>query len=72
MTVDEIAVVDGDECVLQLRGVRLFLSDKYDVTLHPLYQETREYDDRNKLDIEKFLNQGMKFKKGEVFDVMKI
>ena len=72
MTMDERAVLDGDKCILQLRGVRPFLSDKYDVTKHPLYQETGEYDDRNKLDIEKFLKQGMKFKKGEVFDVMKM
>ncbi len=40
MTVDEIAVMDGDKCILQLRGVRPFLLDKYDVTQHPLYQET--------------------------------
>ena len=72
MTMDELAVMDGDKCILQLRGVRPFLSDKYDVTRHPLYQETGEYDDRNNLDIEKFLKQGMKFKKGEVFDVVKI
>ena len=72
MTMDELAVMDGDKCILQLRGVRPFLSDKYDVTKHPLYPETSEYDDRNKLDIEKYLKQGMKFKKGEVFDVVKI
>ena len=72
MTVDELAVLDGDKCILQLRGVRPFLSDKYDVTKHPLYQETGEYDDRNKLDIEKYLKQGMKFKKGEVFDVLRM
>lgn len=71
-TIDELAVMDGDKCILQLRGVRSFLSDKYDDTKHPLYQETGEYDDRNKLDIEKFLKQEMKFKKGEVFDVVKI
>ena len=51
MTVDEIAVIDGDKCILQLRGVRTFLSDKYDDTQHPLYKETGEYDERNKLDI---------------------
>ncbi|SDB06778.1 type IV secretion system protein VirD4 [Pseudobutyrivibrio sp. YE44] len=72
MTIDELAVMDGDKCILQLRGVRPFLSDKYDVTKHPFYQETGEYDDRNKLDIEMFLKQGMKFKKGELFDVLKI
>ena len=57
MTVDEIAVMDGDKCILQLRGVRPFLSDKYDVTQHPLYKETGEYDERNKLDIQRFLHQ---------------
>ena len=50
MTVDEIAVMDGGKCILQLRGVRPFLSDKYDATQHPLYKETGEYDERNKLD----------------------
>ena len=70
MTIDELAVMDGDKCILQLRGVRPFMSDKYDVTKYPLYQETGEYDDRNKLDIEMFLKQGMKFQKGEVVDVV--
>ena len=69
---DELAVLDGDKCILQLRGVRPFLSDKYDVTRHPLYQETGEYDSRNNLDIEKYLKGGMKFKKGEMFDVVKV
>ena len=72
MTMDELAVLDGDKCILQLRGVRPFLSDKYDVTQHPLYQETGEYDDRNKLDIEKYLMHWIKFKKKEVFEVVKI
>ena len=72
MTVDEIAVMDGDKCILQLRGVRPFLSDKYDVTQHPLYKETGEYDDRNKLDIQRFLHQGIKAKSGEMFDVVRI
>lgn len=72
MIIDELAVMDGDKCILQLRGVRPFMSNKYDVIRHPLYQETGEYDDRNKLDIEKYLKQGMKFKKDKVFDVVKI
>ena len=72
MTVDEIAVMDGDKCILQLRGVRPFLSDKYDVTQHPLYKETGEYDERNKLDIQQFLHQGIKVKSGEKFDVVKV
>ena len=72
MTVDEIAVMDGDKCILQLRGVRPFLSDKYDVTQHPLYEETGEYDERNKLDIQQFVHQNLKLKKGEMFDVIRI
>ncbi|RKM55727.1 type IV secretory system conjugative DNA transfer family protein [Butyrivibrio sp. X503] len=72
MTIDELAVMDGDKCILQLRGVRPFLSDKYDVTQHPLYKETGEYDDRNKLDIEKFVHQTLKVRPGEVFDVIKV
>ena len=72
MTVDEIAVMDGDKCILQLRGVRPFLSDKYDVTQLPLYKETGEYDERNKLDIQRFLHQGIKAKSGEMFDVVRI
>lgn len=72
MTIDEFAVMDGAKCILQLRGVRTFLSDKYDVTQHPLYKETGEYDDKNKLDIEKFVHQKLKVRFGEVFDVIKI
>ncbi|SOB96497.1 VirD4-like conjugal transfer protein, CD1115 family [Pseudobutyrivibrio ruminis] len=72
MTVDEIAVMDGDKCILQLRGVRPFLSDKYDVTQHPLYKETGEYDERYKLDIQQFVHQNLKLKKGEMFDVIRI
>ena len=72
MTVDEITVMDGDKCILQLRGVRPFLSDKYDVTQHPLYKETGEYDERNKLDIQQFVHQTLKVRPGEVFDVVKV
>lgn len=72
MTIDELAVLDGDKCILQLRGVRPFLSDKYDVTQHPLYKETGEYDDRNRLDIKKFVNHGLTAKKGEIYTVIKL
>ena len=48
------------------------LSDKYDVTQHPLYKETGEYDERNKLDIQQFVHQNLKLKKGEMFDVIRI
>jgi type IV secretion system protein VirD4 len=63
MIVDENAVMDGDKCILQLRGVRPFLSDKYDVTQYPLYKETGEYDAGNRMDIQWFLHQGIKVKK---------
>ncbi len=72
MTIDELAVMDGDKCILQLRGVRPFMSDKYDVTQHPLYKETGEYDDRNKLDIQNYVHQNLKVKKGEMFDVVRV
>ena len=72
MTIDELAVMDGDKCILQLRGVRPFLADKYDVTKHPLYKETGEYDDRNKMDIQKYVHQSLKVKKGEMFDVVRV
>lgn len=72
MTIDELAVMDGDKCILQLRGVRPFMSDKYDVTRHPLYKETGEYDDRNKLDIQSYVYQTLKAKPGELFNVIKI
>lgn len=72
MTIDELAVMDGDKCILQFRGVRPFMSDKYDVTQHPFYKETGEYDDNNKLDIEKFVHQNLKVKKDEMFDVVRV
>lgn len=55
MSRDELAVMDGNKCILQLRGVRPFLSDKYDITKHPRYKELSDYDDRNEFDIEKYL-----------------
>ena len=57
MSRDELAVLDGGKCILQLRGVRPFLSDKYDLTQHPNYKYTSDYDPKNALDIEKFLNR---------------
>ena len=54
-TIDELAVLDGGKCILQLRGVRPFLSDKYDLTQHPNYKYTSDYDKKNTFDIEKFL-----------------
>ena len=59
-TVDELAVLDGSKCILQLRGVRPFMSDKYDLTQHPNYKMTADYDKKNAFDIEKFLNHRLK------------
>ena len=67
---DEIAVLDGSKCVLQLRGVRPFLSDKYDLTQHPNYKYTADYDKRLTFDIEKFLDRRMKLKAREEYEVV--
>ena len=67
MSRDELAVLDGGKCILQLRGVRPFLSDKYDLTQHPNYKLTSDYDSKNALDIEKFLNRKEKIHPGDTF-----
>ena len=64
---DELAVLDGGKCILQLRGVRPFLSDKYDLTQHPSYKLTSDYDPKNALDIEKFLNRKEKIHPDDTF-----
>ena len=68
-TIDELAVLDGGKCILQVRGVRPFLSDKYDLTQHPNYKLTADYDPKNAFDIEKFLNHRLKLKANDVYDV---
>ena len=67
---DELAVLDGGKCILQLRGVRPFLSDKYDPTQHPNYKLTSDYDPKNILDIEKYLNRKTKIHPGDEFIVV--
>ena len=67
---DELAVLDGGKCILQLRGVRPFLSDKYDLTLHPNYKLTSDYDPKNTFDIEKYLNRKEKIHPGDEFIVV--
>ena len=69
-SVDELAVLDGSKCILQLRGVRPFLSDKYDLTQHPNYKLTSDYDPKNALDIEKFVNRKEKIHPGDEFIVV--
>lgn len=72
MSMDELAVMDGGKCILQLRGVRPFLSDKYDITQHPNYKYLSDSDKRNTFDIEKYLSTKLKLKPDEVFDVYEI
>ena len=67
---DELAVLDGGKCILQLRGVRPFLSDKYDLTQHPNYKLTSDYDPKNTFDIEKYLNRKEKINPNDEFVVM--
>ena len=72
MSQDELAVLDGSKCILQLRGVRPFLSDKYDITQHPNYKFLADSDKKNALDIGRFLSNKLKLKTKEVFDVYKV
>ena len=67
---DELAVLDGGKCILQLRGVRPFLSDKYDLTQHPNYKLTSDYDPKNIFDIEKYLNRKEKINPNDEFVVI--
>ena len=72
MDVDELAVMDGGKCILQLRGVRPFLSDKFDITRHPNYKYLAEYDTKNKFDIARFLSAKLKLRPSEVYDVYEV
>ena len=69
MSQDELAVMDGGKCVLQLRGVRPFLSNKYDITKHPNYKYTSDFDKRNELDLERFLSHRLRLKADAVCEV---
>lgn len=71
-SVDELAVLDGGKCILQLRGVRPFLSDKYDITQHPNYKYLSDYDSRNAFDIEKHLSTTLKTKPDDVFNTYSV
>ena len=72
MSQDELAVMDGGKCILQLRGVRPFLSDKYDITQHPNYKYTADADPKNAFDIEGYLKVRLKLKPNQVCDVYEI
>ena len=69
MSRDELAVMDGNKCILQLRGVRPFLSDKYDITKHKRYRELSDFDSRNAFDVEKYLGCHLRMKQTDHFDV---
>lgn len=72
MSKDELAVMDGSKCILQLRGVRPFFSDKYDITKHKRYKELADYDEKNKFDIEKYLEHRLIIKQNTEFELMEI
>ena len=72
MSRDEIAVMDGGKCILQIRGVRPFLSDKYDITKHPNYKELSDYDSRNALDVEKYLDSRLRLKETDEFEFIEV
>lgn len=69
MSMDELSVMDGGKCILQLRGVRPFFSDKYDITKHPNYKYLSDFDKKNAFDIEKFLSTKLKLKGNDVYEV---
>ncbi len=68
-TIDELSVLDGGKCILQLRGVRPFKSDKFDITKHPNYKYLSDSDPRNAFDIEKYLSTRLKPKENEAYEV---
>ena len=72
MTMDELAVMDGSKCIVQVRGVRPFLSDKYDLTQHPNYKLTADYDKRNYFDVVKFLNHNLILKADDEYQVIDV
>ena len=70
MTMDELAVMDGSKCIVQVCGVKPFLSDKYDLTQHPNYKLTADYDKRNYFDVVKFLNHNLILKADDEYEVI--
>ena len=72
MSMDELAVMDGSKCIVQVRGVRPFLSDKYDLTQHPNYKLTSDYDKKNWFDIEKFLSHRLILKPDDEYEVIEV
>jgi type IV secretion system protein VirD4 len=69
MSIDELAVLDGGKCIVQVRGVRPFLSKKYDITRHPLYKHLSDSNKRNAFDIERYLSTKLTVKPNDLYDV---
>ena len=69
MSTDELAVMDGGKCILQVQGVRPFFSNKYDITKHPQYKKLSDYDEKNKFYVQKYLKHQLKVKSDDVFEV---
>ena len=72
MSVDELAVMDGEKCILQLRGVRPFLSDKCDITSHPNYKYLSDSNKKNAFDIEKYLSRRLKLRLAEEYEAFEV
>ena len=72
MSKDELAVMDGNKCILQLRGVRPFYSDKFDITKHKRYKELAEYSDRNSFDLEKYLKHELVIRQDDEFELIEV
>lgn len=72
MSRDELAVMDGNKCILQLRGVRPFLSDKFDITRHKRYPELSDYDEKNAFDVEAYMKRQLRLRVKEEFDLFEV
>lgn len=72
MSRDELAVMDGDKCILQLRGVRPFYSNKFDITKHSRYRELSDYDKKNTFDVEAYLKHQFEIRKKEEFELFEV
>ena len=72
MSVDDLATLDGGKCILQVRGLRPFLSDKYDITKHPNYKYLSDADPKNTFDVEKYMSRRLTLKADEEYDVYEI
>ena len=72
MSVDDLATLDGGQCILQVRGLRPFLSDKYDITKHPNYKYLSDADPKNTFDVEKYMSRRLKLKADEEYEVYEI